>query len=73
MTYRITDKSLNESLEMLNRYTEPIKFEIEHYNGYCHLISKDGNKKNNVSNGNTTRELYYQIITACNILGELKN
>ena len=67
MTYRITQKDLIGQLERLYRNTG-IKFGIKFYNGYCHLA--DHNEQD-LSNGNTKSELYYQMVTTNKII-ELK-
>ena len=67
MTNRINEKDLRGQLERLARNTG-IEFSIKQYNGYCHLAD---NNEQELSNGNTKSELYYQLVTANKIL-ELK-
>lgn len=67
MTYRINEKDLKGQLERLYRNTN-IKFSIKHYNGYYHLA--DNNQE--LSNGNSKSELYYQLVTTNKIIELMK-
>lgn len=68
MTYRINAKDLKGQLERLYRNTN-IKFSIKHYNGYYHLAD-DNNQE--LSNGNSKNELYYQLVTTNKIIELMK-
>jgi len=67
MTYRINQKDLSGQLERLYRNTG-IMFSIKQYNGYYHLADHEDQE---LSNGNSKQELYYQMVTANKII-ELK-
>jgi len=59
-----TKKDLTGVLERLYRNTG-ILFSIKQYNGYYHLAD---NENQELSNGNSKQEIYYQIVTACKII-----
>jgi hypothetical protein len=64
-----TKKDLIGVLERLHRNTG-ILFSIKQYNGYYHLAD---NENQELSNGNSKQEIYYQIVTACKIIELMKN
>ncbi len=72
MTYRINEKDLSGQLDRLNRNTDnKIIFAIEQYNGYYHLAVMDkpyGCVLENISNGNTKNELYWQMVAINKVL-----
>jgi len=64
MTYRISERDIIGQLERLYRNTG-IKFSMKQYNGYCHLA--DHNEQE-LSNGNTKSELYWQLVTTNKVI-----
>ena len=74
MTYRITQAMLDAAIERLNETTQR-QFRQNDAYGYSQLAISLPNSTgiSSISNGNTKKELYYQIHFALDVLEKMEN
>ena len=75
MTYRITQKMLDDKIELLNDLSNHRHFKQNDAYGWSQLAISMPNTTgiNTVSLGNTKKELFYQIEVALSIMQYMKN